>query len=54
LLSNDRRDAHIDTQTDWKRFMKYEVVMGSGAMTYISSFIKIRSGIQKFMGGEVS
>jgi hypothetical protein len=31
--------------------MKYAVEMGSGAMTYITSFIKIGSGIQKFMGG---
>jgi hypothetical protein len=27
--------------------MKYAVKMGSGAMIYISSFIKIGSGIQK-------
>jgi hypothetical protein len=31
--------------------MKYAVEMGSGAMTYIPSFIKIGSGIQKLMGG---
>jgi hypothetical protein len=31
--------------------MKYAVEMGSGAMTYISSFIKTGSGIQKFIGG---
>jgi hypothetical protein len=30
--------------------MKYAVEMGSGAMIYISSFIKIGSGIQKLMG----
>jgi hypothetical protein len=31
--------------------MKYTVEMGSGAMIYILSFIKIGSGIQKLMGG---
>jgi hypothetical protein len=33
--------------------MKYAVEMGSGGMMYISSFIKIGSGIQKLMGGGV-
>jgi hypothetical protein len=28
--------------------MRYAVEMGSGAMIYIPSFIKIGSGIQKF------
>jgi hypothetical protein len=31
--------------------MKYAIEMGSVAMTYISSFIQIVSGIQKLMGG---
>jgi hypothetical protein len=31
----------------WKGFMKYIANMGSGAMIYIPSFIKIGSGIQK-------
>jgi hypothetical protein len=31
--------------------MKYTVEMGSGAMIYIPSFIKIGSAIQKFQGG---
>jgi hypothetical protein len=31
--------------------MKYAIEMGSGAMTYIPSFIKIGSGIQKLIGG---
>jgi hypothetical protein len=31
--------------------MKYTVEMGSGAMIYIPSFIKIGSGIQKFIEG---
>jgi hypothetical protein len=30
-------------------FMKYAVEMGSGAIIYIPSFIKIGSGIQKVM-----
>jgi hypothetical protein len=31
--------------------MKYAVEMGSGAMIYITRFIKIGSGIQKLIGG---
>jgi hypothetical protein len=31
--------------------MKYAVVMGSGAMIYIQTFINTGSGIQKFKGG---
>jgi hypothetical protein len=31
--------------------VKYTLEMGSGAMTYIPSFIKIGSGIQKLMWG---
>jgi hypothetical protein len=31
--------------------MKYAVEMGSGAMIYIASFIKIDSGILKLIGG---
>jgi hypothetical protein len=31
--------------------MKYAVEMGSGAMIYIPSFIKIGSGIEKMVGG---
>jgi hypothetical protein len=33
--------------------MKYAVEMGSGAMIYIPSFIKIGLGIQKLMGGGI-
>jgi hypothetical protein len=36
---------HIQTNR-WEGFMKYAVEMGSGAMIYIPSFIKIGSGIQ--------
>jgi hypothetical protein len=31
--------------------MKYGIDVGSGAMIYIPSFIKIGSGIQKLIGG---
>jgi hypothetical protein len=31
--------------------MKCAVEMGSGAMIYVQSFIKIGSGIQKLIGG---
>jgi hypothetical protein len=31
--------------------MKYAVEMGAGVMTYIPSFMKIGSGIQKLTGG---
>jgi hypothetical protein len=44
-------DAHIDTQTDKDGFMKYGFEMGSGAMIYLPSFIKIGSGSQKLTGG---
>jgi hypothetical protein len=33
--------------------MKHAVEMGSGAMTYRPSFIKIFRGIQKFGGGRI-
>jgi hypothetical protein len=38
----------------WEGFMKYAVEMGSGAMiyTYIPSFIKTGSAIQKSIGGD--
>jgi hypothetical protein len=32
--------------------MKYAVEMGSGAMIYISSFLKIGSGIRKSIRGD--
>jgi hypothetical protein len=32
-------------------FVKYAAEMGLGGMTYIPSFIKIGSGIQKLIGG---
>jgi hypothetical protein len=43
LPSNDRENKHADTQTD------DAVGMGSSAMIYIPSFIKIGSGIQKLI-----
>jgi hypothetical protein len=33
--------------------MKYAVEIGSRAMIYVPSFIKIGSGIQKIMGGDI-
>jgi hypothetical protein len=39
---------HTDS---WEGFMKYAVEMGSGAVIYISSFIKAGSGIQMLIGG---
>jgi hypothetical protein len=41
LPRNERRDT----------FMKFVVEMGSDAVIYIPSFIKIGSGIQKLIGG---
>jgi hypothetical protein len=35
----------------WEGFMKYVIEMGSSAMMYIPSFIKICSDIQKLMRG---
>jgi hypothetical protein len=49
LLSNSRRAIHTDTWTVGG-IMKYAVEMGSGAIMYIPSFIKIDSGIQKLIG----
>jgi hypothetical protein len=34
----------------WKEFLKYAFKMGSGAIIYIASYIKIGSSIQKLMG----
>jgi hypothetical protein len=40
--------SNIHILTDWwKAFIKYAVEVDSGAMIYISSFVKICSGIQK-------
>jgi hypothetical protein len=39
------------THTDrWEGYMEYIVQMGSDAIIYMSSFIKIGSGIQTLMG----
>jgi hypothetical protein len=35
----------------WEEFMKYAVEIGSGAVIYITSFIKISSVIQMLIGG---
>jgi hypothetical protein len=50
LPSNERRDTEIDTEL-WEGLMKYAVEMGSGAIIYVPSFIKIGSGIQKLIWG---
>jgi hypothetical protein len=47
LPSTDKRDAHTKRLMG---FMKYAVVMGSGAVIYIPSFVKIGSGIQELLG----
>jgi hypothetical protein len=36
----------------WEGFFNQAVEMGSGAVIYIPSFIKIGSGIQKLIGGD--
>jgi hypothetical protein len=53
LPSNDRMDTNTDTRTDGRGFTKYAVEMGSGSMiySYIPSFIKIGSDIQKLIRG---
>jgi hypothetical protein len=37
----------------WQGFMKHAVQMGPGAVIFIPSFIKIRSGIQKADGEDI-
>jgi hypothetical protein len=49
LPSNYKRDTQTDTQTKGG-FMKYVVQMGSDAMIYISSIIKMGLGIQNLIG----
>jgi hypothetical protein len=51
LLSNDR-GIHIQTHRLMGGFFNYAVEMGSGAVIYVPSFIKIGSGIQKLIGGD--
>jgi hypothetical protein len=54
-FSSDRflttiRDTHTYIHTGcWEGFMKYAVEVGSGAMIYIPSSIKIGSGILKLI-----
>jgi hypothetical protein len=51
LPSNDR--GNTDTDTDrWEELMKYATEMSSGAITYIPSFRKIGSGVQKLIRGD--
>jgi hypothetical protein len=44
-------DSHTDTGW-WEIGIKYAVEMGSSAMTYKPSFIKIGSGIQTLITGD--
>jgi hypothetical protein len=39
--------------SDGEGFMKYAIEMGPSAMIYIPSFVKIGSGIQKLIGGDM-
>jgi hypothetical protein len=42
--------GYIYGHTDcWQGLMKYATQIGSGAMTYVTSVIKIGSGIQKLI-----
>jgi hypothetical protein len=50
LPSNDR-GMYIQTQRQRRGIFNYAVEMGSGALIYVPSFIKIGSGIQKLIGG---
>jgi hypothetical protein len=43
-------DAHVD-RLMCEEFMKYAVEMGSGAIIYIPSFVKISLATQKLIGG---
>jgi hypothetical protein len=43
--------AHTDTQTDWRDFFNQAIEVGSGAVIYVASFIKIGSGVQMLIGG---
>jgi hypothetical protein len=45
-------DTHTDTDR-WEGFFNQTVEMGSCAVIYVPRFIKIGSGIQKLMGGEI-
>jgi hypothetical protein len=38
--------------SDGRFFFNYTVEIGSGAVIYVSSLIKIGSGIQKLIGGD--
>jgi hypothetical protein len=44
--------GHNVGTTDGEGFFNYVVEMGSGAMIYVPSCMKIGSGIQKFIGGD--
>jgi hypothetical protein len=50
LPSTECRDTHTDAHTD-ERIYELRVEMGSVAVIYVPSFIKIGSGIQKLVDG---
>jgi hypothetical protein len=42
--------THMDTRDWWEVFMKYTVLLDSGAIMYVPSFLKIGSSIEKLQG----
>jgi hypothetical protein len=52
-LVNSGGGGGVHRETDWRQgIIKYAVEMGSGAMIYTRSFMKICSRIQQLMAGE--
>jgi hypothetical protein len=51
LLPRNDRGIHIQTHRLVGEIFNYAVEMGSGAVIYVPSFIKIGLGIQKLIGG---
>jgi hypothetical protein len=52
-LPSNEREIHVQTHRQMGEIIKYTVEVGSGAMIYLPSFIKIDSDIQKLMGGGI-
>jgi hypothetical protein len=42
----------MQTQTDGRGFLNYAVEIGSGALIYVRSLIKIGSGVRKLIRGD--
>jgi hypothetical protein len=53
LPSNDRKGYIFSHRDWWEGFMKHAFEMGSGAMIYVTSIIKIGAGIQNLIGGDI-